>query len=78
MVKILTKIVFALSLFRAVFPATAHAYLDPGTGSYVTQILIASIAGVGIFARSYWSKIRDIIKGKKGKNSSGETDDKAE
>ena len=27
---------------------TAHAYLDPGSGSYATQILIASIAG-GIF-----------------------------
>lgn len=27
----------------------AHAYLDPGSGSYAAQILIASVAG-GLFA----------------------------
>ena len=27
----------------------AHAYLDPGSGSYATQIIIASLAG-GLFA----------------------------
>ena len=27
------------------FPAQAHAYLDPGTGSYFIQIALAAIAG---------------------------------
>ncbi len=28
-----------------VLPAKAHAYLDPGTGSYLIQIVIATLLG---------------------------------
>jgi hypothetical protein len=39
----------------------AHAYLDPGTGSYVVQILIATLAGGAyVFAMS-WSKIKTFL-----------------
>jgi len=33
------------------------AYIDPGTGSYLIQLLIASILG-GLFAlKTYWRKL---------------------
>jgi len=39
----------------------AYAYLDPGTGSYVVQILIATLAGGAyVFAMS-WSKIKTFL-----------------
>ena len=39
----------------------AHAYLDPGTGSYFVQILLAGIAGGGYIIVSSWGKIRQFL-----------------
>ncbi len=33
------------------------AYLDPGSGSFILQILLASLVGIGFALRGYWSKI---------------------
>jgi O-antigen/teichoic acid export membrane protein len=39
----------------------AFAYLDPGTGSYVFQVLVAAFIG-GLFTiKIYWRKIKDFI-----------------
>jgi len=42
-------------------------YLDPGSGSFLLQILIATIAGAGIFLATYWRKVRDFFARKYGK-----------
>ena len=34
------------------------AYLDPGSGSVIIQILIAALLGVGIALRASWGKIK--------------------
>lgn len=42
----------------------AFAYLDPGTGSMVIQILVACFATVAIFFKSIWSGIKGLfVKG---------------
>ena len=33
-------------------------YLDPGSGSFLIQLLIATILGIGIALRASWSKIK--------------------
>ena len=33
-------------------------YLDPGSGSFLLQILIAALLGAGIAIRASWSKIK--------------------
>ena len=33
-------------------------YLDPGSGSFIIQILIASLLGIGLVLRASWSKIK--------------------
>ncbi len=43
-----------------------HPYLDPGSGSFIIQILIASLLGLGIALRASWSKIQSLF-GKKPK-----------
>jgi hypothetical protein len=35
----------------------AYAYLDPGTGSYVLQILIASLVGALFMLKVFWGRI---------------------
>ena len=37
------------------------AYLDPGSGSFLIQLLIAALLGVGIALRASWGKIKGIF-----------------
>ena len=43
-------------------------YFDPGTGSMVVQIVIASIAGVGAFFVAFKTTIINFLKGLFGRN----------
>ena len=54
-----------LTLSVLLFPKPAHAYLDPGTGSYVFQILIASVIGGTVVFKSGWSKIVELFRRKR-------------
>ena len=33
-------------------------YLDPGSGSFLLQLLIAALLGIGIAIRASWTKIK--------------------
>jgi len=44
----------------------AHAYLDPGTGSYILQVLIAGLFGALFMLKVFWGRIVGFF----GKNSS--------
>jgi len=37
------------------------AYLDPGSGSFLIQLLIAALLGAGIALRAYWGKVKKIF-----------------
>ena len=39
----------------------AQAYLDPGTGAMILQIVLGGIAGAAVVLRLYWSKIKDFL-----------------
>lgn len=56
LIKVLAFTVGFLSLARE-----AHAYLDPGTGSYVIQILIATLAGGAYLIASSWTKVKEFF-----------------
>ncbi len=38
----------------------AFAYLDPGTGSYIFQVLIAAFIGGLFTVKTNWQKIKDF------------------
>lgn len=40
------------------YPVSAHAYLDAGTGSLILQALIAAVAGAALGIRVYWQKLK--------------------
>ena len=56
----------ALAMIMAVvlMPTPALAYLDPGTGSFVIQGIIAAIVGGGFAIKMFWSRIKTKITGK--------------
>lgn len=51
-----------LSLSALAVPLNADAYLDPGTGSALVQVLVAAVMGAVFVAKSYWQKIVGIFK----------------
>lgn len=52
------------------------AYLDPGSGSFLLQLLIAGLAGIGIFIGASWSRLKRWLQGKKHRSElDGEQED---
>lgn len=39
----------------------AKAYLDPGSGSFLIQLLIAGLVGAAFFLRSSWGRIKGFF-----------------
>jgi hypothetical protein len=40
---------------------TPQPYLDPGSGSFIIQIAIAALLGLGVAIRVSWSKIKKFF-----------------
>jgi hypothetical protein len=40
------------------FSPPAQAYLDPGSGSMLVQLLLGGVAGLAVIARMYWQKLK--------------------
>ncbi|MGD8633550.1 MAG: hypothetical protein PVF85_08290 [Anaerolineales bacterium] len=40
---------------------THDPYLDPGSGSYLLQLLIAGLVGSAFMIRTFWSRIKSIF-----------------
>lgn len=47
------------------FPATAFAYVDPGSGSVIVTTILGLIAAIGYTFRKYFYKIKRMISGQK-------------
>jgi hypothetical protein len=43
--------------------AVRLAYLDPGTGSLIVQILVASLAATAVVTKTYWTRIKGWFGG---------------
>jgi hypothetical protein len=56
----------SLDFFIALTGAAKNgmAYLDPGSGSYILQILIAAILGGAIMLRTQWARIKSYFRKK--------------
>jgi len=38
-------------------PPPSHAYLDPGNGSMLLQLLLAGFAGVAVALKMFWRRV---------------------
>lgn len=54
-------ITFFTILFLLVFPQRADAYLDPGTGSYLLQIMVAMLFGGLFLLKTWWRQVKSFI-----------------
>ncbi len=58
----MSKYAITVLLFLLIFPRPVEAYLDPGTGSYITQLAIGLALGASYLIKVYWSKIKTTIR----------------
>lgn len=55
------KAVIACVLALATTPMPALAYLDPGTGSLILQMLVAGALGALVYMRVAWDRTREFF-----------------
>jgi hypothetical protein len=53
------KLIPAAWLIMMTLPA--YAYLDPGTGSMLLQVILGGIAAIGVALKLFWHKIRIAV-----------------
>jgi hypothetical protein len=53
-----------LLLALVLTPSPAWAYLDPGTGSIILQVLLGGVGGALVIARLYWGQIKEFFSRK--------------
>jgi hypothetical protein len=61
-----------LILFLILIPSVECAYIDPGTGSYFIQVLIAALAGGALAVKIFWRRIVAFLKGETRKKAEPE------
>ena len=49
---------YLLTITLVLIAPPAWAYLDPGTGSMLLQVILGGIAAVGVALKLFWHKIR--------------------
>lgn len=54
--------ILGLSAILLLFPRESHAYVDPGTGSYALQVIIAGIAAGSLGLKLFWGKVRSLFR----------------
>jgi len=57
----MTKYALVLLVFLSLFTSNAWAYLDPGTGSMLLQVILGGVAAVGVAIKIFWYRIRAAI-----------------
>ena len=49
---------YGVFLLGTLVSSEAYAYIDPGSGSMIIQMLIGALVGVGITIKVYWHRIK--------------------
>lgn len=47
--------------FVGISTSSAYAYLDPGTGSMILQVLLGGVAGLALAGKLYWHKLLSLV-----------------
>jgi drug/metabolite transporter (DMT)-like permease len=70
-----TPLAFMLSSLNSTLSAilkSGDAYLDPGSGSFILQLLIASLVGAAFIIKTYWRRINAFFRQRFNKDQNEE------
>jgi len=57
----MVRIIYCILLAMLLFPEYAHAYLNPGTGSFIFQLMIAALLGGLLTIKIYWARFKGFF-----------------
>ena len=65
------EVIVSVMLALILIPTRSDAYIDPGTGSFVLQMLVAAVLGVVFALKMYWQRLKTFFSrlAKKRKDS---------
>ncbi len=72
--RLIASAIWGLLFFLAIVitpSGTTDAYLDPGSGSFIVQAIIAGLLGLLVTLRLFWNQILSVL-GIKRKTEEGE------
>jgi hypothetical protein len=55
-----------VGLYTLVFADHAFAYLDPGSGSMMLQLIFGGVAGVVVIIKLYWGSFVNLFRRRRG------------
>ena len=61
-INLIMKITFLSLLVDLMVSDAAHAYLDPGSGSMLLQLLLGGVAGIAAVGKLYWEQIKGFFR----------------
>ena len=64
------SLITVVLILPLMFPVNAHAYLDPGTGSFILQAAVAVLLAGVVTLKHSWHRVRNLFRG----SSRDETD----
>lgn len=56
-------------LFVFAAESRVDAYLDPGSGSMLVQLLLGGVAGAAVIMKLGWERFKDIFRSSKAKQT---------
>lgn len=65
-------------LLQSLAPAAAYAYIDPGTGSQMIQILIAAVLGGAFAIKCWWQNVKAFLRSKFSSSAQSKSEDNGE
>ena len=57
--------VAVFAICAVLIPDTSHAYVDPGSGSLMAQLVLAGFAGFSVFLKMMFIRLKSIISSSK-------------
>ena len=70
-------VVLLVALLLSAMSRDADAYMDPGTGAYIFQMLIAGLVGASFALKIFWKQIKAFFSGRgpRDNDQDSESDD---
>ena len=65
--------IISIILLLLLLVTNAEAYLDPGTGSMLLQVILGGVAAIGVALKLYWHKLRAALGFRKKEEAEDES-----
>ena len=54
-------LILSVLFLSLIAPSAAFAYLDPGSGSMLLQLVLGGLAGLAVIAKLYWHRLLGLF-----------------